>query len=207
MACAALSGRQGRRGARRDAGTSGKRLDAPCRPDSAALRVAPRRPPASSRASTVVPATLFGPLLADRTPGRDAGRDPGEKCGLPPNIRADTGRDPFRRGPEGAARAPVRGGVRRQARGRGILPRRPRQYVAADIRGHPGGRLLHGIAREMGVARCGLHPGMAEQPGDRRQALAERQRAAGEGVAEVVQPDVVEPGQASRAAPLQEDAR
>ena len=50
--------------------------------DSAALRVAPRRPSAASRASTVVPATLFAPLLADRTPGRDAGRDLGEKCGL-----------------------------------------------------------------------------------------------------------------------------
>ena len=63
-------------------GASGKRCDAHCRPESAALRVAPRRPPASSRASTVVPATLFGPLLADRTPGRDAGRDRGEKSGL-----------------------------------------------------------------------------------------------------------------------------
>ena len=71
---------QERRAAR--CGASGKRLDAPCQPDSAALRVAPRRPPASSRASTVGPATPFGPLLADRTPGRDAGRDPGEKCGL-----------------------------------------------------------------------------------------------------------------------------
>ena len=63
----------------------------------AALRVAPRRPPAAaptppsiqpaalraaSRASTVGSATLFGPLLADRTPGRDAGCDNGEKCGL-----------------------------------------------------------------------------------------------------------------------------
>jgi len=82
MVCAALSGRQGRRGARRDAGTSGKRLDAPCRPESAARRVARRRPPAASRALTVVPATLFGPLLAGRTPARDADRDPGEKCGL-----------------------------------------------------------------------------------------------------------------------------
>ena len=71
-------------------GTSGKRLDAHCRPDSVALRVAPRRPPASRvhargramRASTVGTATLFGPLLADRTPGRDAGRDHGEKGGL-----------------------------------------------------------------------------------------------------------------------------
>ena len=71
---------QERRAAR--CGASGKRLDAPCRADSAALRVAPRRPPAASRASTVVPATLFGPLLADRTPGRDAVRDRGEKCGL-----------------------------------------------------------------------------------------------------------------------------
>ena len=84
-------------------GTSGKRLDAPCRSDSAALRVAPRRPPAAaptppsiqaaalraaSRASTVGTATLFGPLLADRTPGRDTGRDPGEKCGLAGAVRA-----------------------------------------------------------------------------------------------------------------------
>ena len=80
---------QERRAAR--CGASGKRLDAPCRPESAALRVAPRRPPpscalrasrATSRASTVVPATPFGPLLTDRTPGRDADRDNGEKSGL-----------------------------------------------------------------------------------------------------------------------------
>ena len=93
-ACAALSGRQGRRGAQRDAGTSGKRLDAPCRPDSVALRVAPRRPPATSRASTVFPDTLFGPLLADRTPGRDAGRDPGEKCGLASRRKIERRRQP-----------------------------------------------------------------------------------------------------------------
>ena len=78
---------QERRAAR--CGASGKRCDAHCRPEGAALRVAPRRPPAASRASTVVPATLFGPLLADRTPGRDAGRDRGEKSGLcrpPENV-------------------------------------------------------------------------------------------------------------------------
>ena len=40
------------------------------------------------RASTVYPDTLFGPLLADRTPGRDAGRDHGEKCGLALAYRA-----------------------------------------------------------------------------------------------------------------------
>ena len=85
---------QERRAAR--CGASGERLGAPCRPESAALRVAPRRPSAScvprasrgtSRASTVVPATLFGPLLADRTPGRDAGRDIGEKSGLTQSAR------------------------------------------------------------------------------------------------------------------------
>ena len=38
----------------------------------ARLRLAPRRPPAARRASTVFPETLFGPILADRTPGRDA---------------------------------------------------------------------------------------------------------------------------------------
>jgi len=79
MVCAALSGRQGRNGAQRDAGTSGKCRDADCRPESAALRVAPRRPPAASRTSTVFPDTLLGPLLADRAPGLDAGRNLGEK--------------------------------------------------------------------------------------------------------------------------------
>ena len=63
-------------------GASGERVDARCGPESAALQVAPRRPPASSRASTVFPDTLFGPLLSDRTPGRDAGRNRGEKGGL-----------------------------------------------------------------------------------------------------------------------------
>ena len=38
------------------------------------------------RASTVFPDTLFGPLLADRTPERDAGRDLDEKCGLTPRT-------------------------------------------------------------------------------------------------------------------------
>ncbi len=60
----------------------GKRLDAPCRRDRAALRVAPRRLPAASRASTVALATLFGPLLAGRPPGRDADRGICENCGL-----------------------------------------------------------------------------------------------------------------------------
>ncbi len=61
---------------------SSKRLDAPCRWDSTALRVASRRPAAASRASTVASATLLGPLLAGRPPGRDADRGGYEKCGL-----------------------------------------------------------------------------------------------------------------------------
>jgi len=48
----------------------------------AAPRVAVRRPPAASLASTVASATLFGPLLAVRLPDHDAGRSGGEKCGL-----------------------------------------------------------------------------------------------------------------------------
>ena len=45
-------------------------------------RRASTRAERTMRASTVFPDTLFGPLLADRTPGRDADRGLGEKCGL-----------------------------------------------------------------------------------------------------------------------------
>ena len=96
MVCAALSGLQSRKAAKRDAGTSGEWLDALCRPESAALRVAPRCPPGASRASTVFPDTLFGPLLADRAPGCDAGRDRGEKCG-PSGIKRYSRDDPHAR--------------------------------------------------------------------------------------------------------------
>ena len=96
-------------------GASGKRLDAPCRLDSAALRVAPRRPPATSRASTVGTATLFGPLLADRTPGRDAGRDIGENSGLavqctrsgPPAVASTARFGIDRRPPSGHPNGPL----------------------------------------------------------------------------------------------------
>ena len=43
---------------------------------------APPLQPASSWASTVVAATQFGPVGAERTPGRDVGRDRGGKSGL-----------------------------------------------------------------------------------------------------------------------------
>ncbi len=84
-------GRQARKSARRDAGTSGKRFDTACRPKTPALRVAPGAPPASSTASTIGRAMLFGPLLADRaTPARDDIAIPCEKSGL------DTGPEPPR---------------------------------------------------------------------------------------------------------------
>ena len=56
-------------------GTSGKRLDAPCRPDSAARRVAPRRAPATSKPSTVARLRFSDFSLRIASPGRDAGRD------------------------------------------------------------------------------------------------------------------------------------
>ena len=89
--------------------------------------------------------------------------------------------------------------------GGALLP--PGEQIGGDVRGHPGGRLAHPAAREMGVAGRGLHPRVAEQPGDGGQALAERQRARGEGVAQIVQAHVVEPGLPAHKAPLQEDAR
>ncbi|MEE8271026.1 MAG: hypothetical protein V3R98_04745, partial [Alphaproteobacteria bacterium] len=63
----ALSPRQGRNAARRDAVASGKRRDAPCRGDSAALRVAFGRPARFVEGLDRSVATLFDLLLAART--------------------------------------------------------------------------------------------------------------------------------------------
>ena len=52
------------------------------RPGARPRRAGTRAFERTTRASTVFPDTLFSPLLADRTLGRDAGRDPGENCGL-----------------------------------------------------------------------------------------------------------------------------
>ena len=82
MACAALSGRQGRRAAQFDMVYRASGSTPPVGPTAPPSGSRPGAPSASSRASTVGAATLFGPLLAERAPGRDAGRDPGEKCGL-----------------------------------------------------------------------------------------------------------------------------
>ena len=79
MVCAVLSGRQGRKDAQHDAHRARRRT----------LPARQRRP--SGRAQALARgvaglnrrhATLFGQLLADRTPERDAGRDLGEKSGL-----------------------------------------------------------------------------------------------------------------------------
>ncbi len=61
-------GRQARKCARRDVGASGKRFDAACRSICTALRVASGGAGAVSKALTVTQATLYGLLLADRTP-------------------------------------------------------------------------------------------------------------------------------------------
>ena len=89
MVCAMLSGRESSRCC------PAERVRDAVRPrELGKARKRAARPRARERtmwASTVVPATLFDPLLADRTPGRivrsarvprDAGRDRGEKCGL-----------------------------------------------------------------------------------------------------------------------------
>ena len=81
---------RGKEAAYREAGMADESLSRRALIDlMAANPIVIERPPAASRASTVARATLFGPLLADRTPGRDAGRDRGEKSGLcrpPENV-------------------------------------------------------------------------------------------------------------------------
>ena len=74
--------------------------------------VARRRPPAASRASTVGPATLLGPLLAGRAPVRDADRAGFEKSGLVrgrlPQHGANLAARAFQLGP-GPAAVPAAG--------------------------------------------------------------------------------------------------
>ena len=127
MVCAALSGRQGRNGAQRDVGSSGKRRDARCRPEGAALRVAPRRPPASRvRARGAHDAGLK--WLAWRDPLENTsfnrGRNRSWRCGKAggkrtarltgwsrPRGRRERGRGPWR--PAGVSAAAPAGGRRR----------------------------------------------------------------------------------------------
>ncbi len=74
---AAASARQVRNAAPGDAATSGKRLDAPCRAEAAARRVAIRRPPGASKRSTDVPASLVALHLPGRTAGSQRKPQPG----------------------------------------------------------------------------------------------------------------------------------
>ena len=53
---------------------------------------------------------------------------------------------------------------------------------------------MYGIAREMSIARRRLDLAMSEQLPDHRQTLAERQGTRREAVAEVMKPDILEPG-------------
>ena len=64
--------------------------------------------------------------------------------------------------------------------------RRGKEDVLADPGGDARCGLPDRVAPQMGVARRGLDPRVAEQAGDRGQAFAERQRAAGEGVAQIM---------------------
>ena len=53
----------------------------------------------------------------------------------------------------------------------------------------------------MGVAGGGLHLGVPEQFADHGQAFAYQETAAGEGVAQIVDADIVEPGAGTDAPP------
>ncbi len=79
---AAASARQGRRAAPGDAGPSAKRLDAPCRAEAAARRVAIRRPPEASERSTDVPHRSSRFSYRGGPPDRNENPSHGGNCGL-----------------------------------------------------------------------------------------------------------------------------
>ena len=106
------------------------------------------------------------------------------------------GRD--RCGPQAGPEAPAVSVSQRMCLRRCRGPSRPLPLQAAAP--------IHRVANEMAAAPRGLHQGAARRWGDARLALAAPRRAAGKGVAEVVQPRVVEPGAPPRAAPSREDA-
>ena len=61
---------------------------------------------------------------------------------------------------------------------------------------------MDGAARQIGVARCGLEVAVTEQLTDHlQQGLAARQRAGREGVPEIVNSHVLQPGVCADAAP------
>ena len=75
--------------------------------------------------------------------------------------------------------------------------REPGPEVVADL----GRRFAHRVACEMRVSRGRGHHPVSEQIANHRQALAERQRAGGERVSQVMQADVFEPGVLADAVP------
>ena len=81
------------------------------------------------------------------------------------------------------------------------------QDIGADADGDLLGGFPHRIAREMCVARGRLHPAVTEQPADDRQALAERERPRGEGMSDVMDAHVAEPGLRADTFPRPVDVR
>ena len=82
-----------------------------------------------------------------------------------------------------------------------------REDILCDISGHAYCGVFDGVSCEVCVSCGGLDLGVAEELGDHRQALAERQGAARVGVAQVVDADVVETGAGAHPAPGLEQAR
>ena len=76
-----------------------------------------------------------------------------------------------------------------------------RHDVGANAAAGPGGGRLFGVAHQVSVFRGGADPGVTEQPADHRQALAERQRPLGVGMAEIVNSHVLQSGVCADAAP------
>ena len=64
--------------------------------------------------------------------------------------------------------------------------------MGADAVAGAGGGGLLGVVHEMGVAGGGADLGMTENPADHRQALAERERAGGVGVSEIMDAHAVQ---------------
>ena len=84
-------------------------------------------------------------------------------------------------------RPPMTAPHRREAAGpAGIPVDLSAQEILPDAGGDPRGRLVHEVARQVRVSGGLLHSGVAEKPGDHRQAHAEDQCAAGPTVTQVV---------------------
>ena len=148
-------------------------------PTPRAARVAPNRAPRSPVGRRRAPPARG---LAARNRFRWTQVMPvGASCAGPPGAMPGPATESMRHG-RGRQQAP--GSAAPDAASAVALPARRRHdvggdAVGGDAVGHPGRRLAHLVAREMGVARRGLDLAVAQQPADRRQRLAEGQRARG----------------------------